>query len=216
MTKWVDVKNPQTGGSCSAPSFLVERIDELECELDAVMQLGIDKWLSVSQLEEPSRATRASMARERILQLLEATQGDTAASKSQAQRLAELEDMLSAKPIVVVPDLGQRSMQLIQERFNEATPRLITEIWTWMRARISAVHPNQVKHHGQAELCRWSQMEPGDRENWETGCNRAWTFTHGDFRDNDVVYCPHCGGKITLKSEEVSDAGIRAWPAAGI
>lgn len=216
MTAWVTVKNPKTGGTVSAPSFLVDRVSELEAELDAVMQLGIDKWLSVSQLEEPSYATRASMARERILELLESQEAALGSAKSQTQRLAELEDLIAAKPIVVVPDLAPRSMELICERFNEATPRLITELWTWMRNRISAVHPNQVKHHGQAELCTWSQMEPGDKENWETGCDRAWTFPHGDFRDNDVVYCPHCGGKITLKSEEVSDVGIRTWQEPGI
>jgi hypothetical protein len=43
---------------------------ELQCEFDAVMQLGIDKWLSGDELKY-NPATRAAMAREKALRAIE-------------------------------------------------------------------------------------------------------------------------------------------------
>lgn len=50
---------------------LKKKADELEDELEAVMQLGVDKWLTPEQQKEPSRATRAGWAREKALQAIE-------------------------------------------------------------------------------------------------------------------------------------------------
>lgn len=31
---------------------------------------------------------------------------------------------------------------------------------------------------------------------YEGTCGIAWTFTEGDIKDNEVNYCPRCGGKV--------------------
>jgi len=31
---------------------------------------------------------------------------------------------------------------------------------------------------------------------YETSCGKTWYFPEGDIKDNDVKFCPHCGGKV--------------------
>ena len=37
---------------------------------------------------------------------------------------------------------------------------------------------------------------------YETECGGAWSLIEGTLVENKVIYCPFCGGKIILTSEE--------------
>jgi hypothetical protein len=56
-----------------SPEFktYIKELQDKEAELDAVMQLGIDKWLDGKELEY-NPATRATIAREKVLKIIEA------------------------------------------------------------------------------------------------------------------------------------------------
>ena len=68
-------------------SDILKVIAKLECDLDAVMQLGIDKWLTEDQIRDnPEPAQRATMAREYALRALEAKDA----------RILELEEQVAS------------------------------------------------------------------------------------------------------------------------
>ena len=45
--------------------------------------------------------------------------------------------------------------------------------------------------------CEWKPDDP-DWESWEGSCGAAWTFNDGGPVDNNMNYCPECGGKVIL------------------
>lgn len=56
-------------------------------------------------------------------------------------------------------------------------------------------------YNEQDRTCPWKY----DRvhEKYDTGCGHGWEFSNdGDVKDNGLVFCPFCGGKVT---EEPSD-----------
>ena len=42
-------------------------------------------------------------------------------------------------------------------------------------------------------VCAWEQDEEG---NWETGCGGMWTLMEGTPAENEMKFCPRCGGKL--------------------
>jgi hypothetical protein len=42
--------------------------------------------------------------------------------------------------------------------------------------------------------CHWAENEHG---NWFTGCDRAFSVDYGSPHDNDMTFCPFCGGRLT-------------------
>jgi hypothetical protein len=44
------------------------------------------------------------------------------------------------------------------------------------------------------ERCHWVENEHG---NWVTGCYHAFSVDHGSPHDNDMTFCPFCGGRLT-------------------
>lgn len=43
--------------------------------------------------------------------------------------------------------------------------------------------------------CDWH--DNGDY--WESACGNAWVFTEGGLKENNMVFCNKCGGKIIEK-----------------
>lgn len=59
--------------------------------------------------------------------------------------------------------------------------------------------------------CFWTS--DGDDSPWEGTCGIAWTFIDGGPLENEVHYCPNCGGKLiaqTYDEMEADDAAIDA------
>ncbi len=59
-----------------------------------------------------------------------------------------------------------------------------------------------------ARTCVWS---PDDDEycpgTWDGACGAKWTFTEGGVVDNDMHYCPQCGGKVTVAAMSAQGEG---------
>jgi hypothetical protein len=51
--------------------------------------------------------------------------------------------------------------------------------------------------NGKKHVCAWTPM---DREEmpgtYEGDCGVAWSFIDGGIQDNDLKYCPRCGGEV--------------------
>lgn len=43
--------------------------------------------------------------------------------------------------------------------------------------------------------CNWKYIRFYD--NWETGCGNRFVIYNGTPGENDMCYCPYCGGKLT-------------------
>lgn len=43
------------------------------------------------------------------------------------------------------------------------------------------------------EQCQWAENEHG---NWFSGCYHAFTVDYGSPHDNDMMFCPFCGGRL--------------------
>jgi len=59
--------------------------------------------------------------------------------------------------------------------------------------------------------CFWTS--DGDDSPWEGSCGVAWMFIDGGPEENQMAYCPQCGGKLTAQTyDEVAseDAAIDA------
>lgn len=54
-----------------------------------------------------------------------------------------------------------------------------------------------------SKTCVWKY----DREDnkWDGGCGAAWTFIEGGIDENDMDFCPQCGGLIVTKTGEVEE-----------
>lgn len=59
--------------------------------------------------------------------------------------------------------------------------------------------------------CFWTS--DGDDSPWEGTCGVAWIFIDGGPEENQMAYCPQCGGKLTAQTYdemELDDAAIDA------
>lgn len=43
--------------------------------------------------------------------------------------------------------------------------------------------------------CTWT-LDP-DGELWDTGCGQAFCLSDGTPKENDMIYCPFCGNRIS-------------------
>ena len=53
--------------------------------------------------------------------------------------------------------------------------------------------------------CVWTHGYDYEEETWESACGYTWVFMEGDCKDNNVIYCQGCGGKVVtaaIKGEE--------------
>ena len=51
--------------------------------------------------------------------------------------------------------------------------------------------------------CGWQRESGPDGDEWfSTGCDGAYNFSAGDWRENNYRFCPGCGGKIIEVGEE--------------
>lgn len=62
-----------------------------------------------------------------------------------------------------------------------------------------AAHPAFVKAMATERTCEWQPMD-GEHmpESWEGSCMVAWSFIDGGPAENDMRYCPKCGGKLVI------------------
>jgi len=44
--------------------------------------------------------------------------------------------------------------------------------------------------------CVWTHGYDYEEETWESACGHTWVFMEGDCKDNNVIYCQGCGGKV--------------------
>lgn len=60
--------------------------------------------------------------------------------------------------------------------------------------------------------CFWTS--DGDDSPWEGSCGVAWIFIDGGPIENEVKYCPNCGGKLTAQTYDEAAAEDAAIDAA--
>lgn len=47
------------------------------------------------------------------------------------------------------------------------------------------------------KTCEWHEEgDPWSEGTYETSCGAMWSFTDGGIKENEVIYCHKCGGKI--------------------
>ena len=47
----------------------------------------------------------------------------------------------------------------------------------------------------RAPECVWSHADD-DTDLWEGSCGIAWSLTDGTPKDNEMAFCPRCGGHL--------------------
>lgn len=60
----------------------------------------------------------------------------------------------------------------------------------------------QLQQEGVRKVCWWVCEDSGDDEYWHTSCGRDFFFIEGGPNDNELKFCPYCGGKL-LEGEDV-------------
>ena len=55
------------------------------------------------------------------------------------------------------------------------------------------------------KVCRWTCENDGDDEYWHTACGRDFYFVEGAPKDNELKFCPYCGGKLLEEKEDDPD-----------
>jgi len=51
-----------------------------------------------------------------------------------------------------------------------------------------------------AHTCEWGEEDGGLSEYWETQCGNAFVLNDGTPKQNDMNFCPYCGGKLIERS----------------
>ena len=46
------------------------------------------------------------------------------------------------------------------------------------------------------KTCVWSQSSHWDDDNWSGDCGAEWSLFEGTPKENNMNYCPECGGKL--------------------
>jgi hypothetical protein len=48
--------------------------------------------------------------------------------------------------------------------------------------------------------CKWTESSPWTEwgPHWEGSCGAAWDFIDGGPKENNMNYCPSCGGKVEV------------------
>ena len=58
------------------------------------------------------------------------------------------------------------------------------------------------QHHcTQTKVCHWKPGDP-DMGTWRGSCGIEWYFTEGGPAENNVNYCPQCGGAVIVATKE--------------
>ena len=59
--------------------------------------------------------------------------------------------------------------------------------------------------HTRHQVCRWSPMNPNENGAWETQCGEAFWFEVGTPTDNNMKFCPFCGGALIQVEEPTNE-----------
>lgn len=63
------------------------------------------------------------------------------------------------------------------------------------------------------KTCKWTCEDDGyDVEYYQSACGRAFCFMDGGPTENDYVYCPGCGGRITQADEPQEEQSESVGP----
>ena len=75
-------------------------------------------------------------------------------------------------------------------------------MWTAWRAALAALTTTPEYQALVADAdrkeCFWTS--DGDDSPWEGSCGVAWMFIDGGPEENQMAYCPQCGGKLTAQT----------------
>jgi hypothetical protein len=81
------------------------------------------------------------------------------------------------------------STKSVRAMLEEATAELTRQL--------EEARKDMAKHNADRTICAWTPM---DREempgSYEGDCGVAWSFIDGGIQDNDLKYCPKCGGEV--------------------
>ena len=58
------------------------------------------------------------------------------------------------------------------------------------------------------KTCEWTEDE--DDGSWDGSCGVKWCLNEGTPEDNNMHYCPECGGSLVLRSDEVNGDASKA------
>ena len=58
-----------------------------------------------------------------------------------------------------------------------------------------------IVQHMQERTCDWMLADPDD-DMWMGDCGIAFGFVDGGPEDNDMEFCPRCGGRLQVKEGE--------------
>jgi hypothetical protein len=84
-----------------------------------------------------------------------------------------------------------RAHQISEENF----PRLL-EIAQELRA--------EVARRPRVGYCVWSLTETIDDAEWSSTCGHEWQFLAGGPIENEVKFCPFCGGEIEIEASSAA------------
>ena len=59
---------------------------------------------------------------------------------------------------------------------------------------------NKALRQASRQECVWEYSEYDDK--WDTGCDNAFCFITGAPADNDMKFCPYCGGALIVYGYE--------------
>ena len=53
-----------------------------------------------------------------------------------------------------------------------------------------------------SSACEWQLSDEFEGDTWDGQCGAKWTFTEAGPDENDMHYCPSCGGKLTIRAAQ--------------
>lgn len=48
--------------------------------------------------------------------------------------------------------------------------------------------------------CEWAQDDKTESDAWNTKCGNAFLLSEGTPAENDMKYCPYCGGRLVVSN----------------
>jgi len=97
----------------------------------------------------------------------------------------------------------EKIAEQIIEEISKAEPYVIFD-WNEQEDKVmkDIIIPKLKTYHRQKmeEVCKWNYDEECDFYNTE--CDEAYCLIDGDLKDNKHNYCPFCGKKISLLTQE--------------
>jgi hypothetical protein len=129
---------------------------------------------------------------------------------SQGDAIDELRDLVPSPSLAAVSRDTRTENDQIEQRFKTKygyeSPNLDAYIEGILEERMQFWERLQAsEQHVEKSVCVWTYEVSDNGDSWEGSCGAKWEFLTEGPAENNMRFCPECGGKV-VGSDTVSDA----------